>query len=248
MMKLIGLLVVSVLLVSCGNAPTVEVTETRTVATPAPAPEKAAATCPASSMGNAPVAQPASTTPQAPATCPASTPGGTATPMASPGGMPPGHPSVSPYAWTVPEGWTEAPPTSMRVANLKLTADPSAECYAALLQGVGGGVDANINRWRNQLGQPELKPEEIAALPKIDVLGKQCPFVEISGNYTDMSGKEHPGAMLYGAVCVLENQTLFIKMTGPEAVVRGEKDRFTAFCASLKQREAANNVGAQENK
>jgi hypothetical protein len=244
MMKFLGFLVIAALLVSCGNKPAVEVTETRAVAPAAPAPKAEPAVCPASAMGNTPAtaAQPGTMPPAMPGSMPP------AMPPAMPGAMPAGHPAVSPYAWTVPEGWTEAAPTSMRVANLKLAADPNAECYAALLQGVGGGVDANINRWRNQLGQPELKPEEIAALPKIEVLGKQCPLVEVSGNYTDMSGKAHPDSSLLGAVCVLENQSLFIKMTGPAAVVGKEKDHFTAFCKSLKPREAANNAGAQENK
>jgi hypothetical protein len=37
-------------------------------------------------------------------------------------------------------------------------------------------------------------------------------------------------------------------MTGPEAVVRAEKERFTTFCQSIKEGKAAIEAGAQENK
>jgi hypothetical protein len=179
------------------------------------------------------------------------------------GALPPGHPPVSPYKWQVPEGWSEAPATSMRIGNFKIAASPDAECYLTVLTGAAGGVDANINRWRRQMGQPELKPEEIAALAKVDVLGMPAPVVEIAGSFTGMAGQQFPDHMLLGTVVMLADETLFVKMTGPAAVVSSEKDHFLAFCKSLAREgaadsggavekadegEAAVNAGAQENK
>ncbi len=179
------------------------------------------------------------------------------------GALPPGHPSLSPYKWQVPEGWSEAPPTAMRIGNFKLASSPETECYLTLLKGAAGGVDANINRWRRQMGQPELKAEEIAALPKVDTLGQTAPLVEITGSFTGMAGQQFPDYTLMGIVAVLTDQTLFVKMTGPAAVVKAEKDHFLSFCKSLSQEaaadipgakeklnegEAAGNAGAQENK
>jgi len=176
------------------------------------------------------------------------------------GALPPGHPSISPYKWQVPEGWSEAPATSMRIGNFKVASSPETECYLTLLKGTAGGVDANINRWRRQMDQPELKPEEIAALPKTDALGQQVPVVEIEGSFTGMAGQKFPDYMLLGTVATLADETLFVKMTGPAAVVKAEKDHFLAFCKSLSstatagaaekknEGEAAVNAGAQESK
>ena len=89
----------------------------------------------------------------------------------------------APLAWTVPAGWTQGPDRPMRLVTFACTpeggaaaAQPgspegSVECYVAELGGMGGGVAANFNRWRGQLGQPPLKDADIAALPRITVLG-----------------------------------------------------------------------------
>jgi hypothetical protein len=164
------------------------------------------------------------------------------------GALPPGHPAISPYKWQLPEGWSEAPATSMRIGNFKVASSPETECYLTLLKGTAGGVDANINRWRRQMGQPELKPEEIAALPKADVLGQQAPLAEIAGSFTGMAGQQFPDYMLTGVVVTLADETLFVKMTGPAAVVKAEKDHFQAFCKSLTSATAAGEAGAKEKK
>ncbi len=153
--------------------------------------------------------------------------------------MPLGHPPISPYKWQVPEGWSEVAATSMRIGNFKVADSPGAECYLTVLKGAAGGVDANINRWRRQMGQPELKPEEIAALARVDVMGRPGTFVEINGSFTGMAGQQFSNYTLMGAVAALTDQTLFVKMTGPEAVVKAEKDRFIAFCKSIAEREPA---------
>lgn len=156
-------------------------------------------------------------------------------PMGGEKAMPPGHPSVAPFQYVKPDSWDEAPPTTMRMANFRLKANPEAECYLTLLQGAAGGVAANINRWRAQMQQPELSEAEVAALPEVDVLGKPSKVVELTGNYVGMTGGEKAGHMLLGMVTELSGRTLFVKMTGPEAVVRPEKDNFLAFCRSLRE-------------
>lgn len=229
MARILALLIVSILLVSCGKPGSVEVTETRTVT----APPAVLPTAPAPKMD----AMPATSL----------TPPGMM-PQGMPQGMPHAMPTESPFTWTLPEGWKEAPATAMRLGNFKLASNPDAECYVTLLQGAAGGADANINRWRSQMGQPDLTPEDIAALPKVDVMGKPSPMVEILGSFAGMMGDPKPGYLLLGVVCALDGQVLFVKMTGPETAVAAEKERFAALCKSLKQREAASNAGAQENK
>jgi hypothetical protein len=38
---------------------------------------------------------------------------------------------------------------------------------------------------------------------------------------------------LYGIVCILEDRAIFVKMLGPSAQVLAERERFTAFVASM---------------
>lgn len=148
------------------------------------------------------------------------------------GAMMPPPPSTD-LQCTQPEGWTSKPPTSMRMLNLQAGSSPEAECFVCELAGSGGGVDQNLNRWRTQMGQPELSSAELAALPKVRVLGKDCPLIEISGTYAGMSGGAQQNFYLAGVVCLLDTKAIFVKMTGPEAQTRPELERFKAFCQSL---------------
>ena len=40
--------------------------------------------------------------------------------------------------------------------------EPEADLSISVLGGAAGGLPANINRWRAQLGLPELAPDEVA--------------------------------------------------------------------------------------
>jgi hypothetical protein len=139
----------------------------------------------------------------------------------------------SPFLWTLPEGWAEQTPTSIRIGNFSSTVDPSIECYITLLSGTAGGVAANVNRWHQQMNQPALSEADIQALPLLTILDTPSPYVEIVGDFTGMSGQVQPGYMMLAAVCPLPEDTVFVKMTGPAAAVNAEKDRFKALCSSL---------------
>ncbi len=85
--------------------------------------------------------------------------------------------------YDLPPGWEEVPPTQMRLINLRPAGDPDAECYLALLPSSGGGVAANVNRWRGQLGLEPLDEEGLNALPHLSLLGAQGVLVDFEGAY-----------------------------------------------------------------
>lgn len=162
--------------------------------------------------------------------------------------LPPEHPPISPYGWTLPAGWSEIALTSMRAGNFRVDASPEIDCYLTVIQGTGGGVAANVNRWRNQMAQPELDDAAIEALSRIDMLGQQGVLVEIEGDFTGMTGAKKPGYRMLGAQCSLREETVFVKMTGPSQAVQAEKERFVAFCTSLKEGGVAGGEPVQEDK
>ncbi|MBI2422103.1 MAG: hypothetical protein HYV27_04670 [Candidatus Hydrogenedentes bacterium] len=136
--------------------------------------------------------------------------------------------------WTAPAAWVQAPEKMMRVVTYTMGAQNEAECYISVLAGTGGGAEANINRWFAQVGQPPLTPEAIEALPKIAMMGQESLFVDVSGDFQGMSATEkQSNYRLLGVVCMLDGQSVFVKMTGPAEVVEAEKENFLAFCSSL---------------
>lgn len=162
--------------------------------------------------------------------------------------LPEGHPSIgkampgasmptadaTKLSWTAPEGWVQSEMRAMREVTFTLGPDSKTECYVSRLLNRGGGLENNINRWAGQMGHEPLSADAIAALPKIKVLGNDCPVVELKGTYTDMGGAAHPDSLLLGAISEVGTDAYFIKMVGPAADVEAHKAKFSAFCESLK--------------
>lgn len=155
------------------------------------------------------------------------------------GGPPLSAPRGAPLVWDVPAGWEELPPTKMSIANLRPAGHPDAECSLTLLGGGGGGLEANVKRWRGQLGLEPMQPRELAALPTMTLLGAPAALVEFEGVYSGMSGEPRPGWKLIGLVLARERFTVFLKMTGPVQVVDAERPAFAAFAASVRVPEVA---------
>jgi hypothetical protein len=158
--------------------------------------------------------------------------------------LPAGHPSIpqsaapmdanssaTQPAWTVPAGWQPGELAQFLVAKFVIqNGDASAAVNVSQLSGDGGGLAANVNRWRKQLGQAASTDDEIAKLPTIDASGTKATLVEVNG--TDArTGKP---AQLVGVVLPLNNQTWFYKLMGDAGVVAAQKDAFIQFVQSAK--------------
>lgn len=140
--------------------------------------------------------------------------------------------SLPQLAWDTPEGWVDLGPSSTRQINLRPADNPSAECYVARLPG-GGSLEDNVNRWRQQMGQGPLSGEEVTALPQRSLLGAPATFVEITGDFTGMTGETISDARLFGLILLIGDVGLFVKMIGPDALLVAERERFLDFCDSL---------------
>jgi len=142
-----------------------------------------------------------------------------------------GEASASRLKWEVPPGWTIQPPRMMR--EVSFTLPQGAECYITRLPGDAGGLRMNLDRWCSQVGREPLTDEAFAALERIDVLGQKTPLLELEGAFTGMDGVERSKQGLLGVACIRGEESLFVKLTGPESVVRAERANFRFFVESL---------------
>jgi hypothetical protein len=91
--------------------------------------------------------------------------------------------------WTPPQGWTEEKGGAQREATLRFgDREPKLEISIVRFQGDGGGMLANLNRWRDQLGLEKVGEAELPALAK-----------KLEGAATevwvmDLSGPSRPGS------------------------------------------------------
>jgi len=156
------------------------------------------------------------------------------------------RPSEGGAHWTTPEGWSELPTSSLRQANFLVAGDERAECYLTVLNGTGGGLDANVNRWRRQMALESLSGEEVAALPRVVFLGGEAVLVELEGTWTGMSGDEDAaGYSLIGLVQVAEGSARFLKLTGPRDLVDGQRAAFLALADSLHLDDGSHSHGGE---
>ena len=135
-------------------------------------------------------------------------------------------------AWTVPADWKEGQLAQFLVAKFVIqgTGDATAAVNVSQLAGDGGGLLANINRWRAQLGQTPLTDADIAKLPTIDASGAKATVADFSG-VDPRSGKP---SRLVGVVLPLGGQTWFYKLMGDASVVAQQQDALIKFVQSAK--------------
>lgn len=204
-MRPLFLLAAALLAFGCKPAPQIARYEVKPEAAPAPAPAT-----------------------QAPAAAPA-TPAATA-PMVAPASMKAEAASFDAPKWAkLPAGWTVGPENSMRKATW-IVAGPngsSAEIAVTVFPGNVGGLTANVNRWRGQVGLAPASADEIAASAKSGKVGglDSQRFV-----MTSPDGKTSLDAFMTPK----DGATWFFKMKGDTAAVEANAAAFASFLAESK--------------
>jgi hypothetical protein len=85
--------------------------------------------------------------------------------------------------WTLPAGWKEETGGPARLASFKFgDREPKLELTVVRLPGDGGGLAANINRWRDQLGLDRIGDAEVSGLVQnVGAVGVDAKVVDLTG-------------------------------------------------------------------
>lgn len=150
--------------------------------------------------------------------------------------------SAAGVRWTAPASWKAEAPRPMRAATYTLplsTGDQGvAECVVNYFgPGQGGGVDANIERWRGQLLGADGKPAA-AKIDKRAVRGVPITVMDTAGTYTGMGGpmggaKPVGGYRLIGAIVEGPGGSVFFKLTGPAKTIAAQQKNFEQLLSSI---------------
>jgi hypothetical protein len=135
--------------------------------------------------------------------------------------------------WEVPSGWKEVPAGQFLVAKFAVAgvANAQASVNVSMSPGDGGGMLANLNRWRNQLGLgPVTEANLVSAIQPLDLPGGKASLADITGQ----DAKNGQQARLVAVVVPRSGETWFYKLMGDAQVVQQEKDAFTKFAQSVK--------------
>jgi len=158
--------------------------------------------------------------------------------------LPPGHPPIDMSQqtlppgtsadaanpqWTVPANWQPGKISSMRRASyvVKGDGDKAAEIVVTVFPGDVGGLVANVNRWRGQIGLAPVAAEEIAGLTtKVTVAGEAATQVDFKNVAS--------GARMIVVTVPHAGNSWFYKLTGDAALVEAQKTDFIKFVQSVK--------------
>ncbi len=137
--------------------------------------------------------------------------------------------------WTVPEGWQPGRPSQMRRGSFKVLGDDNkmVDIAVTTFPGDVGGMLANINRWRNQIGLGPITAGMVdAVVEKLEFNGKECQYVDLQG-LAPPDGKFHPQRSLIGTF-THEGNSWFFKMSGDASLVDTQQIKFMEFLNSVK--------------
>lgn len=131
--------------------------------------------------------------------------------------------------WDIPEGWREMPdPPPMRLATY-VTDGPSGDVEIAITRFPGdvGGILANLNRWRGQVGLGSINEGEL------DNHVEYFTLPGFEGYYSHMRGpQQHMIAVGIHEEAI--DQTWFVRVTTDGASAEAVKDEVLEFAKSFR--------------
>lgn len=139
--------------------------------------------------------------------------------------------------WTLPTGWKEVAPGSMQEHAFAVSDDPALRLTVSILEGRGGGLLANINRWEDQIGAERTEATDLdRVIQHTDVGPLHVDVVDLTGK-PGQAGQ--PQLRTLAAIVEQPERTWFFKLSGPKDQVEKQKASFDAFVKSFRSTGAA---------
>jgi len=140
----------------------------------------------------------------------------------------------------VPKDWEkEQPSSSMRMAQFRFPGN-DGDGELVIFSGIGGSIDANLNRWYGQFkSQTENSVSESAIRSNSQIKDMDVTFLYVEGTYLKssmgMSGTktEMPNYALLAAIVATPDGLYYFKGTGPKSTMDSHKVYFETFIRSL---------------
>jgi hypothetical protein len=134
-------------------------------------------------------------------------------------------------AWQPPADWHEVSGGQFLVAKFNIGDDTQTSVNVSMSPGDGGGLVANVNRWRGQLDLAPLGESEVTQqCQSLEASGGKATLVDIAG--TD--SRNNQKSRLLAVIVPQGDKTWFYKLMGNEQTVGLQKDTFTKFVQTVK--------------
>lgn len=136
------------------------------------------------------------------------------------------------FTYDAPPEWVQRPPAQFRLLDFGVR-DGGQEVTISV-SAVRGGVVANLNRWRDQVGLPKVEEAELRqSLQKLEVGPLTADYVTL----LSPEGSPKPEA-IFGATLQARGQQWYFKLNGDAELAKREQPRFEEFVRSIRFRGA----------
>lgn len=145
--------------------------------------------------------------------------------------------------FTAPSGWVASEGSSIRIASFAIVKEgyPPADFSITSFPGDTGGLVANVNRWRGQIGLSPWSPAKVEAAAKEleNPAGHKFKVFELKPE----SESEKSVADEWIRVAIMEQggKSWFFKLKGDAVLVDLQRDEFTSFLKSVHFSHAGHN-------
>lgn len=128
--------------------------------------------------------------------------------------------------YETPVNWEERTPSGIRKAELAFSNDTgAAEITVTVFPGDVGGLLANVNRWRGQVGLAAITAQELPDYTN------NCSISNHSGTYVRLEGETRS---IFGGLLPFHGKTWFFKMSGDTVTVLAQENALQAFLNSVR--------------
>lgn len=132
--------------------------------------------------------------------------------------------------FAVPAGWEEIPLSDMQkgIVTAKFSMPNAGPDVTLTLSRSGGGLEANMDRWRGQVSSS--RPEIVDS---ISVAGVDSTLIDLEGRFSGGFGQgPKDNWRMLGVIVPLPDQGYFLKLTGPVEEVSAVEEEFRSFARS----------------
>jgi len=136
-------------------------------------------------------------------------------------------------AFDPPEGWVESDGSSMRIASYEVSLDgfEPADFSITRFPGDAGGITANVNRWRQQIGLRPWKESQVSSNRESLEVGN-LDFALFDLKPQNDADKERVKERILAAILKFDEQSYFFKLRGDVFLVETQRSKFRQLIQS----------------
>jgi hypothetical protein len=130
----------------------------------------------------------------------------------------------------IPPSWKEVSLSQfqMGIISAKFEMPEAGPDVTLTLSRSGGGIEANLDRWKGQVTNKSKEETET-----VTVAGVDATLIDMEGRFSGGFGREPAdGWRMLGVIAPLSDQGYFMKLTGPIDQVKAVEEDFRAFIKS----------------